>query len=568
MFVKRTVKRRGETSYEYLALVEAVRVEGRNTHRTLFRLGEVSELKESGQLDRIVKALASYANGTYLEAGDLEGLGSPSFGAIAAIWSYFRRLGLEEHFASLGDGRRSRVLSDTVFSMVANRLTDPYSKRRTIKEWLDTVALPIGVSAPSLDQCYRAIDALAEAKDATEAHLYTELCNLANLDLRLICYDLTSSYFETVAAGRRAFPSLAFGYSRDHRSDRPQVMIGLLVTSDGIPIAHHVFAGNTSDVSTLPGVMADLKERFGVGKIALVADRGLISEDNLAEVAAHGFDHVLATRLHHDDDVAAVLEETNASTTPWTAVPEANSFCAETTHDSRRFVVVFSPVRYFRDKARHLALCARIEDGLIALEQRVRAGKLTDPAKIGAAADRILRYSPVGRCFVVNIKKGFFSWDFDEKARRYDEELLCGRYVITTSLSAAEASPGQVLRYYRSLEAVERRFRVMKDFLSLRPMFHWSEERVRGHVALCVLAATVEAIMAKDLMNAKVMDPDLPFQSMTPRRALALLKEVRVQHLAAGTKQIKLVNRRSALQAKVLKAFGVDTSTWSKAEIA
>lgn len=151
MFVKRTVKRRGETSYEYLALVEAVRVEGRNTHRTLFRLGEVSELKESGQLDRIVKALASYANGTYLEAGDLEGLGSPSFGAIAAIWSYFRRLGLEEHFASLGDGRRSRVLPDTVFSMVANRSTDPYSKRRTIKEWLDTVALPTGVSAPSLD---------------------------------------------------------------------------------------------------------------------------------------------------------------------------------------------------------------------------------------------------------------------------------------------------------------------------------------------------------------------------------------------------------------------------------
>src|ERR1019366_6627991 len=153
MFVKRTVKHRGETAYEYLALVEAVRVEGKNTHRTLFRLGEVSELKESGQLDRIVKALASYANGTYLEASDLEGLGSPSFGAIAAIWSYFRRLGLEEHFASLGDGRRSRVLSDTVFSMVANRLTDPYSKRRTIKEWLDTVALPIGVSAPSLDQC-------------------------------------------------------------------------------------------------------------------------------------------------------------------------------------------------------------------------------------------------------------------------------------------------------------------------------------------------------------------------------------------------------------------------------
>src|ERR1017187_4732843 len=93
-----------QRSDEYLALVEAVRVEGKNTHRTLFRLGEVSELRESGQLDRIVKALATYANGTYVEAGEIEGLGSPSFGAVAAAWSYFRRLGLEEHFSSLGDG--------------------------------------------------------------------------------------------------------------------------------------------------------------------------------------------------------------------------------------------------------------------------------------------------------------------------------------------------------------------------------------------------------------------------------------------------------------------------------
>ena len=568
MCVKRTVKRYGETTYEYLTLVEAVRREGKLVQRTLFRLDEVSELRESGQLDRIVKSLAAYTKGTYLEAGELEGLGSPSFGAVAAIRSYFCRLGLEEHFAVLGDGRRSRVLPDTVFAMVANRLTEPSSKRRTIKEWLSSVALPAGVTAPNLDQCYRAIDALAEHKEATEAHLYSELCNLANLDLRLVCYDLTSSYFETVAVGRRAFPSLAFGYSRDHRSDRPQIMIGLLVTSDGIPIAHHVFAGNTADVSTLPGVMEDLKSRFGVGRIALVADRGLISEDNLALVGAHGFDHVLATRLHHDDDVKAVLEQANAPTTSWEAVPEARSFCAEITHDSRRFVVVFSPVRYFRDRYRHLTLCARIEDGLIAIEERVRAGRLVDPAKIGAAADRVLSSSPVGRCFVTTIRKGFFSWDFDDKARRYDEELLCGRFVLTTSLTASEASAAQVLRYYKSLQNVERRFRVMKDFLSLRPMFHWTEARVRGHVALCVLAATIEAVMAQDLVKAKVMDPDLPFQSMTPRRALALLKEVRIQHLAAGNKQIKLVNRRSALQAKVLKALQVDTSTWSKAEIA
>ena len=189
------------------------------------------------------------------------------------------------------------------------------------------------------------------------------------------------SYFETVAVGETRFSSLAFGYSRDHRSDRPQIVIGLLVTSDGIPIAHHVFSGNTSDVSTLPGVMEDLQARFGVGRIALVADRGLISEDNLDEVSACGFEHVLATRLHHDDEVAAVLEEATSKVTSWTAIPEADSSCAEITHMNRRFVVVFSPVRYFRDRARHAILCAKVEDGLIALEARVRAGRLVGPSQ-------------------------------------------------------------------------------------------------------------------------------------------------------------------------------------------
>jgi hypothetical protein len=166
------------------------------------------------------------------------------------------------------------------------------------------------------------------------------------------------------------------------------------------------------------------------------------------------------------------------------------------------------------------------------------------------------------------VAKAKFSWDFNEKARRYDEELLCGRYVITTSLDAQEVDCAQVLRYYRSLQNVERRFRVLKDFLSLRPVFHWTEKRVRGHVALCVLAATIEAVMAKDLAAAKVMDPNLAFQHMTPRRALAELAEVRLELVRAGERSIELVSRPKPAQAKALAALGVDTSGWGKATIA
>ena len=122
--------------------------------------------------------------------------------------------------------------------------------------------MPEWWSAPSLNQCYRALDAVAAAREATEEHLYSRLCDLSNLDLRLVCYDLASTYFEGPAGPSWRFGSRAFGYSRDHRSDRPQIVIGLLCTTDGIPIAHHVFAGGTNDATTLPAVLEDLAGRF------------------------------------------------------------------------------------------------------------------------------------------------------------------------------------------------------------------------------------------------------------------------------------------------------------------
>ena len=568
MYVKRTVRKRGDKRYTYLSLVEAVRSGGKNTQRELFRLGEVGELERTGQLDRIVAALSSYTTKHWIASDELEGAGAPSYGAVAAVASYFDRVGLRTHFAALGEGRRHQHLADTVFVMVANRLLDPASKRHTILEWLSQVALPDGVSAPLLDQCYRALDVIAEQKEATEEVLYRRLTDLSNLDLRLALYDLTSTYFETSRGPSEDFSSRAYGYSRDKRGDRPQVVIGLLVTGNGIPIAHYVFPGNTRDSTTLQQVMADYQARFGVGRIALVADRGLISEQNLADVAAAGFDHVLATRLHHDGDVAAVLERAAAvGDNTWSAVPGFPGTKAfEVNHGGRRFVAVSSAERKARDDRRREELLVRVESKLITLADRVRAGKLVDPAKIGAAADRILRDSGVGRCFAVTIRHGVFSWRFDEEALSYEEKLLAGRYVLVTSLSPKEASVTDIVRHYKMLQNVERRFRVMKDFLGLRPVHHRLEERVRAHIALCVIAAVIEAVMGDDLAAAQLKDPDLPEQTMTPRRALAELGKIRRHHLQAG-RDIELVDRPDRLQRQILNAFRVEDSTWGRAKL-
>jgi len=251
-----------------------------------------------------------------------------------------------------------------------------------------------------------------------------------------------------------------------------------------------------------------------------VADRGLISEENLALVKANGFDHVLATRLHRDPAIASVLEAAARDEAVFVAVGDDGTKATEVIHESRRYVVVDSPRRHVRDDERRSELLARTEDRLIALAERVRKGRLVDPAKIGAAADRILRDSGVSRCFSTKITHGVFTWDYDEEAMDYEENLLAGRYVITTSLDKKTASTAQVVGHYKALQSVERRFRVLKDFLALRPVFHYTEKRVRGHVAICVLAAVLEAVMTLDLKTRKLTGPDLEGQHLTAQRVL------------------------------------------------
>ena len=566
MFVKTTRRRRGDKVYEYLSLVESFRDGSKVGHRTLLRLGEVTALRESGQLERIVAALERHLLRERVDVGTLAAEGAPGVGAVAAVWAVWQRLGLGEWFAQVGATRGAKALEHAVFAMVANRLVAPCSKRQ-LAEWTACdVVMPEAWSAPSVDQYYRALDAVAAAKDHTETHLYARLCDLGNLDLRLVCYDVASTYFEGSARPSGRFPSRAFGYSRDHRADRPQIVIGLLCTSDGIPIAHHVFPGNTSDVTTLAAVLADLARRFAVGRICVVADRGLMSAANIEAVAEAGFDHLLATKLRRDAHTAQALATIGDDTVWIDGDPHRCRAADITLEDGTRAVVVESDVRARRDTARTAQIVAATEAKLRALELRVRAGRLKDPAKIGAAAQRILASGGAGRLFDTDIGPGRFLYHYNEDAHAH-EELLAGRYVLATSLSPAQAGTAQVVDYYRQLAAVEARFRVLKDFLRLRPIRHWTEQRVRGHVAVCVYAALIETLINHALAAADVRDPDLGDQHLTTARALRDLNRIRRHQLTASGRRIQVTTRRSPLQARTLTAIGADTRTWDNPTI-
>jgi transposase len=569
MFLKTKRVRRANRTYEYLTLVESVRVDGKNTHRTLFRLGEATALRETGELDRIIGALQAHAERRYVDVGELEVDQAPMIGTMAAVRTLWDELGLEGLFETIAaEAALSWKLADAVFAMLAGRLIDPASKRRTHRWIVDDVVAPDGFSFPTLEQYYRALDVVCEHKDLIERHVFARVCDLTNLDLTLACYDLTSTYLEGDPAGHGRFPSKAFGYSRDRRTDRPQVVIGLLTSADGIPIAHHVFAGGTQDATTLKGVLTDLTDRFAVGRICVVADRGLITDANIAEVEAAGCDWLFATRLRRRKDVAAVLTQAaEADAEQWVEVERFSSRVLETSYDDKRYVVVFSSARERRDIARRLQLIAKIETQLLALEARVRRGELVEATKIAAAAATILARSPVKRLFdVTDIGEGRFVYDYDHDALAYDE-TLAGHYVLATSLDTRVAAAEQVLTSYRSLQAVERRFRVLKSSLGLRPIRHFTENRVRGHIAICMLAAVAEQLIGNRLRDTDLRDPDLDEQHLSADRALQELDRIRQVTFTAGAQTITAITRRTQLQQQILAAVGVDTRDWTRPHI-
>ena len=384
------------------------------------------------------------------------------------------------------------------------------------------------------------------------------ISNLTNLDLRFVCYDLTSSFFEGDPRASSVLPSKQFGYSRDHRPDRPQVMIGLVMTGNGFPLAHHVFPGNTSDAATLTGVLDDVQQRFGLGPITVVADRGLVSATNIDAIHGAGCHHILAAKLHRAPDTRAALHASSLPNAVWTPAPNAGAAVCDVAVDGQRMIVVASIERWARDRARTAELMARTESKLRDLEQRVRNKKpaLRDRDKIAGQAARILHDSPVARLYDTEITgDGIFLWHYNDPAINYETELLAGRWVLTTSHTTHDLPAAGVLDAYRQLLEVESTFRVLKDLIELRPMRHWTEPRVHGHIAICVYAALIEALIEHDLRAAGITDPDLPNQTISPRRALRELARVHQVTLNIASRTITRTSRPTPLQTRILEAL-------------
>lgn len=292
MYVRTKVfKNKDGSTRTYLELIESYRVNGRARQRVIANLGRVEELQK-GQIDRLIQQLTKFTETKWIKA-HLEDsaniVWTKSWGPALVFRHLWEKLGLKSVLKSIPNS--SEVTPAAIFAMVLNRLCDPQSKLG-VSEWVNTMYCPEFESL-QLQHYYRVLDILAEHKDKIELHLFHRVRDLFNLGLDLVFWDTTSTYFE----GKGPEEFAKFGYSKDKCSDRMQIVIGVLMTKEGIPVAHEVFPCNTCDINTFKSILNCLREKFQINRVIIVGDRGMVSQKVLAEINNAGMEYIVGMRM-------------------------------------------------------------------------------------------------------------------------------------------------------------------------------------------------------------------------------------------------------------------------------
>lgn len=405
-------------------------------------------------------------------------------GAAAAVLGTMAKLGLAEIISS----KRSRE-RDLVMAMIAERLLHPSSKLASARSWRSsTLAEELSVGDAEADDLYAAMDWLISRQERIEGKLAARHLSEGGLAL----YDATSSYYE----GSQC-PLAAWGHNRDGKRGRRIIVYGALTDGEGRPVAVEVYPGNTGDPGTVPAQVMKLKDRFGLSRVVMVGDRGMLAETNLEALRAHeGLGWITALRS------GAIRRLVEGGAIQMSLFDEKGLVeIAHPDYPGERLIVCLNPfLRQERARKREELLMAT-EKALWKIAAMVSRRKRTAMKKeeIGLRVGKVIGRWKVGKHFILEIGEGRFSFRRDEAAIAA-EAALDGLYAIRTSEPADRLPAAEVVRSYKGLSAVERLFRTMKGLdLKVRPIFHRDADRVRAHVFICFLAYYVEWHMRKAL---------------------------------------------------------------------
>ena len=492
------------TVIRYVALAHNRRVDGRVKPDVLMNLGRVDRLDVEG-LRRLAASITRHFGSEGVTAGltdraeaglaagaaPMEVLDSRPIGASWLLDGLWAQLQVASAIKQAAVGRRFTTNVERVlFALVANRAIEPMSKLSAAEWASEDVVIP-GLAGMDDDQAYRAMDLLVEAdtEGAVQESVFFAVANLLNLEVDLLFFDTTSTYFERdeEESGDGAFRR--YGKSKDHRDDLPQIVIGLAVTREGLPVRCWCWPGNSSDQAVLAEVKDDMRH-WKLGRVITVVDRGFSSADNLAYLRRAGGHYIAGMRMRDGGDL---VEQALSRQGRYQQVRD-NLRVKEVRVDragDARFIICHNPEQAERDRCQREQAIARIGaelERITAQRDRDRKRRLVGKAKARAEdahvrAECALRDHPTLKRWIRQQRNGHLVID---RAKVKAEANLDGKYLLATSdphITAEDAALG-----YKNLLEAERGFRDLKSELLLRPVFHRLEHRIRAHVLICWLA--------------------------------------------------------------------------------
>jgi hypothetical protein len=555
MFI-RSSRSQGRT---YLRLVEGYRdAQGRTRHRQIAQLGRADQLTED-KVQSIIRGLKRHTGLPLVDGESAEFEPSRSLGGAWLLTEIWRALGLDEGLTrALRSSYRQFDLEAVIRAMVFNRLLDPQSKLGVLR-WLERVHLP-GVDQRRIDhnQLLRAMDALIEQREAVEAVVAEQIRPLLDQDLTVTFYDVTTV---RIHGEHRLEADLRQpGMSKDTGGIARQFALGVVQTADGLPIAHEVFEGNVAETRTLAPMITQLLERFRLQRVVVVADRGLLSLDNVDTLEALGreqglaVDYILAVpgrRYGEFTEVMARLHPELARE----AEAGGGEAVTETTWAGRRLVVAHNPERAAEQSAHRRRRIERVDELGQRLARRLDNQDAGKPGRGRRSSDRSA-YQRFHKAVIEQRLSGIITADLTAPAFHYEidedawavAERLDGKLLLVTSLDDREA--GEIVERYRSLADIERGFRALKGTLDIAPVHHRLPDRIRAHALICFLALVVYRVLRMRLRA----NPPADVHSV--ERLLESLETVQLHRLTLDGEPIQGISMDAA-QRDLFKSLEV-----------
>ena len=546
---------------QYLQLVEAFRDEaGKARHRTLVTLGRLDQLTDS--LDSVISGLLKVTGRPNFLDAALPAVEFVSARALGNVWA------LNELWESLGFGELRRVFRKTRHSidvealirvMVFNRLCDPESKLGVLR-WLDTVAMPgVEVEAITHQHLLRSMDALVDHQADVDAVVANLLRPLIDQELSVVFYDMTTIRTEGLATVDGDVRQ--YGMAKEGLIAR-QVMLGVVQTGDGLPIYHEVFAGNTAESPTLLPTLKTVLERFpSISRVVLVADRGLLSLDNLEALSeirlesGKPLEFVLAVPGRRYSEFADLLRDFQRQ-----CEAAEQEIVDELPWRGLRLIVAHHPElarqaqTLRRERIETLETQANTWVGkLDAQDAGVKArGKKLSDSGAKARLYHAVKDARLANIIRVDLKNERFAYEIDHDALAL-AELMDGKLLLVTN--TPELSPQGVVDRYKSLADIERGFRVLKSEIEIGPVFHRLPERIKAHAAICFIALILYRVMRQRLSSA-----DAP---LSPERALEELQKLQRHQIRINQadRPVTGISRLSETQDRVFAALRLKKPT-------